>query len=329
MITKVFSILKIVFEGSYLLRYLKYKYQFPGLTVNPTATLLNYGEIQYKHGSSIGKNTFVRISQSGSFLMGRNCYLGDNLEIGTQGNISIGDNTTIQHRTTISGDVTIGRYCTFAPNVYLSSGSHSFDLFPELYIRDQDKLIADNIEYVKRKSKKVIVEDDCWLGINVAVMPGVTIGKGSVVGASSVVTKDIVPYSVVAGIPAKLIRKRLNFSPPSRIHYKNVQHFPYFYTGFYLEKTCREMYEGLIVDSNFAVSLFLKDAKYIHLKVKVIENSECSIKYGNKIIELIDNANEYQEVVYELNSEFTRLYSFSIVSNACVPCLFIEEAWLS
>jgi acetyltransferase-like isoleucine patch superfamily enzyme len=55
---------------------------------------------------------------------------------------------------------------------------------------------------------KVIIEDDVWIGYGSIVLSGVKIGRGSIVAAGSVVTKDIEPYSIVAGNPAKLIRKR-------------------------------------------------------------------------------------------------------------------------
>lgn len=54
----------------------------------------------------------------------------------------------------------------------------------------------------------IIIEDDCWLGSGVKVLDGVTIGKGCVIGANSVVTKDIPPYSVAVGAPARVIKKR-------------------------------------------------------------------------------------------------------------------------
>ena len=53
---------------------------------------------------------------------------------------------------------------------------------------------------------KIIIEQDCWIGANVTVMPNVTIGESSVIGAGAVVTKDVPPYSVAVGIPAKVIR---------------------------------------------------------------------------------------------------------------------------
>ncbi|MCX7595635.1 MAG: acyltransferase, partial [Fischerella sp.] len=58
--------------------------------------------------------------------------------------------------------------------------------------------------------KGIIIEDDCWLGHGVTVLDGVTIGKGSVIGAGAVVTKDIPPYSVAVGIPAKVVKSRIS-----------------------------------------------------------------------------------------------------------------------
>jgi len=57
--------------------------------------------------------------------------------------------------------------------------------------------------------KNVVIEDDCWIAANSIILAGVTIGKGSVVAAGSVVTTDVPPYSVVGGVPACIIKKRL------------------------------------------------------------------------------------------------------------------------
>ena len=56
--------------------------------------------------------------------------------------------------------------------------------------------------------KKIIIEDDVWLGSRVIVLPGVTIGKGSIIGAGTVLTKSVPPYSIVAGNPGKIVRNR-------------------------------------------------------------------------------------------------------------------------
>lgn len=54
----------------------------------------------------------------------------------------------------------------------------------------------------------VTIEDDVWIGVNVTILPGVTVGKGSVLGAGAVVTKDVKPFTVVAGVPAKVMGRR-------------------------------------------------------------------------------------------------------------------------
>lgn len=64
------------------------------------------------------------------------------------------------------------------------------------------------VEFIKSGSKGIVIEDDCWLGTGVKILDGVTIGKGSVIGAGAVVTKNIPSYSVAVGVPAKVISKR-------------------------------------------------------------------------------------------------------------------------
>jgi acetyltransferase-like isoleucine patch superfamily enzyme len=67
------------------------------------------------------------------------------------------------------------------------------------------------------ETKGIVIEDDCWLGTGVRVMDGVTIGKGCVIGAGAVVTKDIPPYSVAVGVPARVISQRQKQPELSRV----------------------------------------------------------------------------------------------------------------
>ncbi|ASP28138.1 acetyltransferase [Spiroplasma corruscae] len=106
----------------------------------------------------------------------------------------------------------IGNYCAIADDVkFLMNGANhrieTLSTFPfELFKEFEHKIsIKNNKEY-----KDTIVGHDVWIGNNVMVLPGIEIGNGSIIGAGSVVTKDVKPYSIVAGNPAKFIRMRID-----------------------------------------------------------------------------------------------------------------------
>jgi acetyltransferase-like isoleucine patch superfamily enzyme len=83
---------------------------------------------------------------------------------------------------------------------------------PRVSIYAENHVFTDHAQTIKSQGvvrKNVIIEDDCWIAANSIILAGVTIGKGSVVAAGSVVATDVAPYSVVGGVPARLIKKRL------------------------------------------------------------------------------------------------------------------------
>lgn len=96
------------------------------------------------------------------------------------------------------GGITIGACTIVAPECTILTSNHQYD-------ENKIELLPFNNELVK---KAVLVQEYCWVGRRVMIMPGVTIGKGSIVAAGSVVTKDIESYSIVGGNPAKLIKTR-------------------------------------------------------------------------------------------------------------------------
>ncbi|KAJ5747712.1 maltose/galactoside acetyltransferase [Penicillium nucicola] len=109
-------------------------------------------------------------------------------------NVSIGENTFINFNCTIldTSIVVIGNGVQIASNVSILSAGH------ETSVLSRQKFLEFGLP--------VYIEDDVWLGANVIIMHGVTIGKGSTVGAGSTVTKDIPPYCVVVGTPARVIK---------------------------------------------------------------------------------------------------------------------------
>ena len=116
------------------------------------------------------------------------------------GAISVGDHTSfnmnVHINASVGGRISIGRWCLVGPNVVMRTAGHRY-ADPGRCIRDQGHLIGD-----------ITIADDVWIGANAVVLGGVAIGRGAVVGAGSVVTRDVPPMAVVAGVPARIIKHR-------------------------------------------------------------------------------------------------------------------------
>lgn len=102
----------------------------------------------------------------------------------------------------------IGNYCSISVGVkFLLGGNHNYNTISSYPF----KVMMFKTESEEAFSKgKIIIEDDVWIGMDVTILSGVRVGKGSVIGTGSVVAKDIEPYSIVVGNPAKIIKKRFN-----------------------------------------------------------------------------------------------------------------------
>ncbi|TGM62106.1 acyltransferase [Leptospira meyeri] len=261
------------------------------------------GRFQLPSEYSIGFGSNLIIPTDTELSLGEGVYIGRNVEIGPGYRIEIGDYTSIQDRTIILGDVTVGRYCTFAPNIYISSGNHYFDKFPELNIKDQDQRVMLDPELRNQHSKPVVIEDDCWLGANVFVMNGLKIGKGSIIGANAVITKDVLPYSVVAGVPGKKIRNRINFIPPTSLDYHRMIDLPYFYSGFLVSDVERERYNelnGLGTKKQFSIALKHDSGDVVVVRCKKIVSEKVWLRYNDSKQELSD---EFTDISFRLDSE--------------------------
>lgn len=111
------------------------------------------------------------------------------------GDVMIGDHTRIGLHNTIIGPVDIGSHVNLAQGITVTALNHNFD--------DTEKRIDEQ----GVSTNPVTIEDDVWVGANAVILPGVTIGNHCVVAAGAVVTKDVPPHSLVAGVPAKVIKQ--------------------------------------------------------------------------------------------------------------------------
>lgn len=135
------------------------------------------------------KHIFYKCGQIHTF--NRKVNFGSGLEVQIGDNSGIGANVDMPH------DIVIGSHVMLGRQTHIFAANHTFD-----------RIDIPMNEQLEVHRKKTIIEDDCWIGMRVILLPGRTIKKGTIIGAGAIVTKDFNSYSIIAGNPAKLIRSR-------------------------------------------------------------------------------------------------------------------------
>jgi acetyltransferase-like isoleucine patch superfamily enzyme len=135
-------------------------------------------KIHLKECAYLDRNVTITVHENGYIEIGKLAYIGPATCIAGPGPVKIGSN------------------CLISSNCGIYGNNHIFS-DPNILVRKQGFTCLG-----------ITIEDDCWLGTGVKVLDGITIGQGSVIGANAVVTKDIPPYSVAVGVPARVISKR-------------------------------------------------------------------------------------------------------------------------
>lgn len=130
-------------------------------------------------------------------------YISDGVTIMFPWNVEIGKRSSLNQGVLIDGygGVSIGEGVRIAAYVCINTADHEFDN-PDKFIMEQGYVVAP-----------VVIEDDVWIGAGVKISKGVRIGRGCVIGSGSVVTKDIPPFSVAAGVPCSIIKSRKPRTP--------------------------------------------------------------------------------------------------------------------
>ena len=111
------------------------------------------------------------------------------------GDVIIGDHTRIGLHNTIIGPVTIGSHVNLAQGITVTALNHNF---ADTSLRIDEQGVS---------TKAVTIEDDVWVGANAVILPGVTVGRHAVIAAGAVVTKDVPPFSIVGGVPARVLKE--------------------------------------------------------------------------------------------------------------------------
>lgn len=124
------------------------------------------------------------------------------------GRIKIGYATTLGYRNLLGGTISIGKYCQLGVDVALHATNHPIS-YMTTYI---NKNLFDGELKSLKQENVITIGHDVWIGHGVIIVGNVTVGNGAIIAAGSVVTKDISPYAIVAGVPAKLVRKRFSDS---------------------------------------------------------------------------------------------------------------------
>ena len=151
---------------------------------------------KYGSGSAVRRYTRMDVLPFNRFELGERSTIESFCTINNGvGDVIIGNNTLIGIGNVVIGPVEIGNNVILAQHIVISGLNHEY------------RNISKPIHEQPVTMAKIIIEDECWIGGNAVITSGVTIGKHSVVAAGSVVTKNVPPFSVAAGNPAKVIRQ--------------------------------------------------------------------------------------------------------------------------
>jgi len=235
--------------------------------IDPTAFV---EDVKMGEGAQIWKNAFVKhcelndLAKINDFSRVEHCLLGKHSDIQRYAMCyytSIGD-YTYTGRNFVSWHSKIGKFCSISWNVSIGGANHDYNRISQhafLYARQFD-LMPDGIEGYNRFSDECVIGNDVWIGCNAVICRGVHIGDGAVIAAGAVVTKNVEPYTIVAGVSAKKIKERC-----PRSLAKRLQNAAWWNLDGQIIKDEFSLFNSPINDENVTRIEYLTD-KYMHNK---------------------------------------------------------------
>lgn len=163
-----------------------------------TVARKRFSPARFGPGCDVRRVSSFLVARGADVQFGTECVIDDGFVLECRGRLEVGDRTVFGHHCTIgvAEEVIIGEDCLIAELVSIRDHEHEFG--------DVDRPVVVQ----GRRVGAVVIGDNVWLGAKVTVTSGVTIGRDTIVGANSVVTKDLPAGCVAAGVPAKVIRER-------------------------------------------------------------------------------------------------------------------------
>lgn len=164
---------------------------------------------------------------------GYDLHIGARTTIWAPNLVKIGNHVYLGKDVHIEANCRIGDYCLIANRAAIV-GRHDHDCFAVGFPVRFSPWIGSQRHPNKYVGEEAVIEDDVWLGFGTIVLTGVTVGRGSVVAAGTVVTRDIPPYSIAAGVPARIIGKRFHDEAAIERHEIAIRrgHFRFSEQGF-------------------------------------------------------------------------------------------------
>lgn len=167
-----------------------------------------YSYLYWKIKNKQNKQRVFNYMISPNSNIGKKVMIRDKTEIA---NISIGDYSYISGPRSFVRNAEIGKFCSIARDVVIGVEGHNYNWLTTSPIITSTWYEFINENHIDEPRKgQVIIKNDVWIGLNAIIFPGITIGDGAVIAAGAIVTKDVEPYSIVGGNPAKHIKYRFS-----------------------------------------------------------------------------------------------------------------------